>query len=86
MRRLPDGVGRIAPLPDEGDIVGDLVPDRRCGPRAGRCQTCDGATILRLDHDELRRRRAASNVSATTNAIGSPTARMRSRTSIGRWA
>ena len=50
-----DGIARIALLPDEGDVVGRLVPDGRCGGRAGCCHGGDRGDILRLDDDELCR-------------------------------
>ena len=52
----------------------------------GRRHGGDRWNILRLDDDELRRGLGRIQGLATTNATGSPTARMRSRTSTGRRA
>ncbi len=50
-----DGVARVALAPDEGDVVGRLVPDGRCGGGAGRCHGGKRGHVLRLDDDQLCR-------------------------------
>ena len=87
MGRPRDGVARVALLPDEGDVVGRLVPDGGCGRRRGpppRWRRWEHPRVSTTTSSAAAS--AASKVSATTNATGSPTARMRSRTSTGRRA